>query len=77
MQAQTIVSLWLGQKSPKNLRVRFEDWGNQIKFFTIMGESECGRRLVGRLDTGEPMSFSKISRGWVLFEGMENTAQAV
>lgn len=77
MHAQTIVSLWLGQNRRKNLRVRFEDWGNQISYFTIMGESECGRRLVGRLDTGEAMSFSKISRGWVLFEGLENTAQAV
>jgi hypothetical protein len=39
MQVQTIVSLWLGQKRRKNLRVRFEDWGNQISYFTIMGES--------------------------------------
>lgn len=77
MQAQTIVSLWLGQNSPKNLRVRFEDWGNQISYFTIMGESECGRRLVGRLNTGEPMSFAKFSRGWQLYEGLENTARAV
>ncbi len=48
-------------------KVRFNDWSHQIKFFTIKGESEDGKRFVGILDSGEKMSFSKKSRGWSLY----------
>jgi hypothetical protein len=78
MSVHTIMSLWIQHDKKKNLKVRFEDWGHQIKYFTILAESDCGRRLVGKLDTGEPMSFSKISRGWALYgEGSESIARAV
>lgn len=63
----------------KNVKVRFNDWTYQIKFFTIMGESSDGKRFIGTLDSGEKMSFSKKSRGWSLYspESEYNEAHAV
>lgn len=52
----------------KNIKVRFCDWTHQIKYFHIMGESSDGKRFVGTLDCGEKISFSKKSRGWMLYE---------
>ena len=51
----------------KNVKVRFNDWTHQIKYFVIMGESSDGKRFVGILDSGEKMSFYKKSRGWMLY----------
>lgn len=65
-----------GRKS--NLRVRFNDWTHQIKYFVIMGESSDGKRFIGKLDSGEKISFSKRSRGWSLYHpGNEYGAKAV
>lgn len=63
----------------KSVKVRFNDWTYQIKFFTIMGESSDGKRFIGTLDSGEKMSFSKKSRGWSLYspESEYNEAHAV
>lgn len=62
----------------KELKVRFNDWTHQIKYFVIMGESSDGKRFVGILDNGEKMSFSKKSRGWTIYSpGTEYTAHAV
>lgn len=49
------------------VKVRFNDWTQQIKYFHILGESPDGKRLIGKLDSGEKMSFSKRSRGWTLY----------
>lgn len=54
-----------GQKT--HLKVRFNDWTHQIKYFTIQGESSDGKRFIGTLDSGEKMSFSKKSRGWSVY----------
>ena len=51
----------------KNVKVRFNDWTHQIKYFLIMGESSDGKRFVGVLDSGEKISFRKKSRGWMLY----------
>ena len=65
-----------GQKN--DLKVRFNDWSHETKYFTITGESTDGKRLVGVLNTGEKMSFSKKSQGWSLYyQGDEQSAQAV
>src|SRR5690606_32708777 len=56
----------------KNCKVRFCDWDQHIKYFTIMGESTDGKRFVGTLDSGEKISFSKRSQGWEVYsEGDE------
>ncbi len=51
----------------KQIKVRFNDWTHQIKYFTIQAESSDGKRFLGMLDSGEKMSFSKRSRGWTLY----------
>lgn len=60
--------VWRQNGKKKELKVRFMDWTHQIKYFTIMGESSDGRRFIGILDSGEKMSFSKKSRGWLAYE---------
>lgn len=69
---------WRMNGRKKNLKVRFNDWTHQIKYFEIMGESSDGKRFIGMLDNGEKMSFSKRSRGWTLYyPGNEYEARAV
>ncbi len=78
MHWETLVSVWHRSGQPKGLRVRFLDWNQSIKFFTITGESEDGKRLEGKLDNGESMSFAKFSRGWALYGvDAEMTAKAI
>ncbi len=60
----------------KQVKVRFNDWSHQIKYFVILGESSDGRRFIGKLDTGEKMSFSKKSRGWSLYQSEDEYQQA-
>ena len=59
--------VWKSASGMKEIRVRFNDWSHQIKYFTIQGESSDGKRLTGVLDNGEKMSFSKHSKGWSLY----------
>lgn len=63
----SLEKVWIKAGRKNNIKVRFNDWSHRIKYFTIMGESEDGRRFVGQLDSGEKMSFSKKSRGWSLY----------
>lgn len=67
MNWHTLERVWRASGRKNNLRVRFNDWTHQIKYFTIVGESSDGKRFVGMLDSGEKMSFSKKSRGWSLY----------
>jgi hypothetical protein len=67
MSWHSIDTVWKMQGRKVELKVRFNDWTHQIKYFTIIGESSDGKRLVGMLDSGERMSFSKKSRGWSLY----------
>lgn len=67
MNWDTIERVWISSGRRNNIKVRFNDWTHQIKYFTIMGESTDGKRFVGHLDSGEKMSFSKKSRGWSLY----------
>lgn len=60
----------------KQVKVRFNDWTHQIKYFVIQGESSDGKRFIGTLDTGEKMSFSKRSRGWSLYQAEDEYQQA-
>lgn len=60
----------------KQVKVRFNDWTHQIKYFVILGESSDGKRFVGTLDTGEKMSFSKKSRGWSIYHAEDEYQQA-
>lgn len=59
--------VWRQAGRKDQVKVRFNDWTYEIKYFTIMGESSDGKRFVGVLDSGEKMSFSKKSRGWSLY----------
>lgn len=64
--------------SKNNIRVRFNDWTHQIKFFTIQGESSDGKRFVGTLDNGERISYPKKSKGWSrYYVNAEQSAKAV
>ncbi len=78
MNSWSLEKVWRAS-GRKSVKVRFNDWTYQIKFFTIMGESTDGKRFVGTLDSGEKMSFSKKSRGWSLYsaESEYNEAHAV
>jgi hypothetical protein len=59
--------VWRAAGRKKAMKVRFCDWTHQIKYFVILGESPDGKRFIGKLDSGEKMSFSKRSRGWFLY----------
>lgn len=67
MNWYTLEKVWSSVGARGHIKVRFNDWGQQIKYFIILGESSDGKRLVGQLDSGEKMSFSKKSRGWSLY----------
>ncbi len=67
MNWHSIETVWKTQGRKTEVKVRFNDWTQQIKYFTITGESSDGKRFVGTLDSGEKMSFSKKSRGWSLY----------
>ena len=67
MNWHTLERVWRSSGRKNNVKVRFNDWTHEIKFFTIMGESSDGKRFVGMLDSGEKMSVSKKSRGWSLY----------
>lgn len=75
----SLEKIWTMSGRKKDVKVRFNDWSHQIKYFTIMGESSDGKRFVGILDSGEKMSFSKKSRGWSLYmtNDESQTAHAV
>lgn len=67
MNWQSLEKVWVSAGRKTQIKVRFNDWTHQIKYFTILGESSDGRRFIGTLDSGEKMSFSKRSRGWSLY----------
>ena len=74
----SLEKVWIQAGRKNEVKVRFNDWSHQIKYFTIVGESSDGKRFVGTLDSGEKMSFSKKSRGWSLyFSEDEFSAKAV
>lgn len=75
MQWMSLEKIWKAA-GRKNVKVRFCDWTQQIKYFQIMGESTDGLRFVGKLDNGEKMSYPKKSRGWALYEAQDEYQQA-
>lgn len=72
----TLERVWQQSGREKSLKVRFHDWSHQIKYFEILGESEDGKRLVGKLDNGEKISFSKKSKGWDIYWARDEYQQA-
>jgi hypothetical protein len=76
MNWHTLERVWKAAGRKTKVRVRFNDWTHQIKFFTILGESSDGKRFIGTLDSGEKMSFSKKSRGWSLYVPQDEYQQA-
>ncbi len=78
MHWYSLERIWRQAGRKNDVKVRFNDWSHSIKYFTIKGESLDGKRFIGKLDSGENMSFSKKSRGWSLYSsGDELTAHAV
>jgi hypothetical protein len=67
MNWYSLERVWRQSGRKTEVKVRFNDWTQQIKYFTIKGESTDGKRFIGILDSGEKMSFSKKSRGWELY----------
>jgi ATP-dependent DNA ligase len=67
MNWYSLEKVWRAAGRKNQIKVRFNDWTHQIKYFTIIGESSDGKRFIGTLDSGEKMSFSKRSRGWTLY----------
>jgi hypothetical protein len=53
----TIEEAWIANNKQVNFKVRYRDWNYRIKFFEIEGYSQDGQRLVGKLDTGEVISY--------------------
>lgn len=72
----TLERVWRMSGKKSHLKVRFNDWTHQIKYFTILSESEDGKRFIGTLDSGERMSFSKKSKGWRLYETHDEYQEA-
>ena len=68
MNWHTLERVWRQSGRKNNVKVRFNDWTHQIKYFTITGEISDGKRFVGTLDSGEKMIFSKKSKGWHVYE---------
>ncbi len=78
MKWYSLERIWRTSGMRANLRVRFNDWTHQIRWFEIRGESSDGRRLIGVLDNGERISFPKRSIGWFeYFPYSEYSAHAV
>ena len=67
MNWDSLEKVWARAGRKNDLKVRFNDWTYQIKYFTITGESSDGKRFVGTLDSGEKICFYKKSRGWSLY----------
>ncbi len=76
MNWHSLERVWKVSGRKTNIRVRFNDWTHQIKYFTIIGESADGKRLIGTLDSGEKMSFFKKSRGWSLYSSEDEYQRA-
>lgn len=78
MKWYSLERIWRTNGMKTNLRVRYNDWTHQIRWFEIRGESRDGRRLVGVLDSGETISYPKRSIGWFeYFPYSEYSAHAV
>lgn len=75
MDWHSIDTVWKRSGRKSDVKVRFNDWNHRIKYFVIQGESSDGKRLVGTLDTGEKISFSKKSKGWTEYN-LEDEFQA-
>jgi hypothetical protein len=74
----SLEKVWQNAGAKSQVKVRFNDWNQHIKYFVITGESTDGKRLVGTLDNGEKMSYPKKSKGWSLYYAeAENMAKAV
>ena len=75
----SLEKVWKLAGRKNQVKVRFNDWSHHIKYFTIMNESQDGKRFIGVLDSGEKMSFSKKSRGWSVYMALDEvqTAHAV
>lgn len=64
MKCYSLERVWRMSGMNEPIKVRFYDWTHQIRWFEIHGESLDGRRLMGKLDSGEKISFPKKSKGW-------------
>ena len=68
MNWYSLERVWRSAGQKNQVKVRFNDWTQHIKFFEIHGESSDGLRLIGTLDSGEKISFSKKSQGWTIYQ---------
>ena len=64
MKWMSLENVWKAAGSKQNLKVRFNDWSQTVKYFSILRESTDGRRYLGELDSGEKVSYFKSSKGW-------------
>ncbi len=67
MKWQSLEKVWRLAGKKEQIKVRFNDWTQQIRYFVIDGETKDGKRFVGTLDSGEKMTFPKRSLGWTLY----------
>lgn len=74
----SIEQIWLAKGQKAKLKVRFRDWNFRIKYFEIEGYSQDRQRLMGKLDTGEVISFAKDNLGWLEYHaGLEDSPRAI
>lgn len=60
--------LWKKANCQKSLKVRYINWDHRTKYFEIHDYSQDKKRLIGKLDNGEDISFSPASDHWILYE---------
>ncbi|GEM_PF-1265688 len=78
MSCLSLEQIWKSKDGNKELKVRFNDWSHQIKYFTIQAESSDGKRFIGTLDSGEKITYAKKSKGWsIYYPEAEHMAKAV
>lgn len=78
MKDYSLESVWNMSDMKGGVRVRFNDWTHQIRWFEIHGETSDGHCLRGELDNGEKITYSKQSKGWIeYYNEAEYSAHAV
>ena len=80
---QNVLSLkewWSDKLSDKkqDLKLRYLGWDHNTRFLTLLKFDDKSDSIIGRLDSGEKVTYPASSSFWVAYDdGMENEARAV
>jgi hypothetical protein len=74
----TIEEAWLANGQKPDVKLRYEGWDYQVKYFQVEGYNEKKTLLEGSLDNGEKICYPVNSPDWCLYEEKdEDMAKAV